>query len=238
MSNEVNILPDMAALATAIKIAILSSTVITILGHPGIAKTEGVEYIVNNMATENIHPMGFTPPENWSPKMVGFYASQHEGTDISGYPVLSKDGEALTFKVMQKLRSLNEGDVLVIDELTLADEPTLKPILQLYSGDRPSVNDWVGPKHIARIGMGNLATSGNYDYVLNPVQNNRGKVFEYLGPTVDEWLTWAMHNGLCQFGHLLHAQGIGAQLTVACLSQSHVKQYLMGPLQSSFRRQA
>jgi len=196
MSSEVNFIRSMTDLKTVIKINILAGTTCTILGDPGIGKTEGVEQIINVMADEGIHPMGWEPPENWAPKMVGFYASQHEGTDLSGYPVLSADGEALTFKVMQKLRSLNEGDALVIDEVTLADENTLKPCLQLTSGDRPSVNDWVGPQHVARIMMGNLATSGNYDYVLNPVQCNRGKVYEYLGPTVDEWLTYGMAKGL------------------------------------------
>lgn len=164
-----------------------------ILGHPGIGKTEGVDAMLGDL---NVLPAGYTLPEGHTPKNVGFYASQHEGTDISGYPVLSEDGQALTFRVMQKLQSLEEGDSLTVDEFTLADEGTQKPFMQLGSGDRPRVNDWVGPKHVTRIFLGNLATSGNLDYLYNPVMGNRVALFEFLGPTVDEFIAYGMSKGI------------------------------------------
>jgi alkylated DNA nucleotide flippase Atl1 len=159
------------------------------LGDPGLGKTEIIEQVSRNTTAL---PKGCVLDDGHIPKLVGFYASQHEGTDLSGYPVLSEDGEALEFKVMRKLQSLVSGDTLAIDEFTLAEPTTLKPCLQLLSGDRPCVNDWVGPDHITRVAMGNLAASGNIDYYYNPVMGNRVKLYEFTGPTVDEWLGYAL----------------------------------------------
>ena len=193
MSNPLQVLGSMADLKTQMRISRRAGVTLTLLGHPGIAKTEGVNAMIGDL---DILPAGYVLPEGHTPKSVGFYASQHEGTDISGYPVLSEDGQALTFKVMEKLRSLDAGDALIIDEFTLADENTIKPFLQLSSGDRPCVNDWVGPEHITRILLGNLADSGNLDYLYNAVQGNRVSLFEFLGPTPDEWIAHGMRIGV------------------------------------------
>ena len=196
-SNNLNILGSRSALIEAMMIDRAAGVTSIILGHPGIGKTEIAEKVVTMI---NTIPLSFIKAGleigDYIAKVVGFYASQHEGTDISGYPVLSADGESLSFKVMQKLRSLNPLDTLTIDEITLADPGTLKPCLQLLSGKRPCVNDWIGPEHITRIGMGNLADSGNLDYVYNPVLGNRVALYEFLGPTVAEWLEHALLNAI------------------------------------------
>ncbi len=192
-NNPLHILRSREELEVALKIDRIAGVTSFVLGDPGLGKTEIVEQIVLNT---DILPAGFTPPDDYAPKAVGFYASQHEGTDLSGYPVLSEDGEALTFKVMGKLQSLLPGDTLAIDEITLADPSTLKPCLQLLSGRQPKVNDWVGPEHVTRIAMGNLAESGNIDYYYNPVLGNRIALYEFLGPTVEEWIEYAMLQGI------------------------------------------
>ena len=181
-----------------------------VLSHPGLGKTEIVEQVV---CSTPVLPKGLVLDDGYVPKVTGFYASQHEGTDLSGYPVLSEDGEGLTFKVMQKLRGLRPGDALTIDEITLADEGTLKPCLQLMSGSHLAVNDWVGPENVTRIAMGNLADSGNLDYLYNPVLGNRVKLYEWTGPTLDEWLEYAMFKR-CHPAILAAIKMAGASLMV------------------------
>jgi len=193
VNNNLNVLNSLSELAANLSIDRVAGVTSIVLGHPGIAKTEAVGQLVAEPA---FHPAGFECDETFVPAVVGFYASQHEGTDLSGYPVLTQDGEALTFKVMQKLRALRPGDALVIDEFTLAEPSTLKPCLQLLSGDRPCVNDFIGPEHVQRVALGNLADSGNLDYLYNPVMGNRVALYEFAGPTVEEWLTYAMLNGV------------------------------------------
>ena len=192
-SNPLQIISSMADLRSQLMIIRMAGLVGIILGDPGIGKTEGVDAMLADLG---VLPAGYVLPEGHTPKNVGFYASQHEGTDISGYPVLTEDGSALSFKVMQKLQSLEAGDSLTVDEFTLADDGTIKPFMQLGSGHRPCVNDWVGPEHVTRIFLGNLATSGNIDYVYNPVMGNRVALFEFTGPTVEEFLTYGMSKGI------------------------------------------
>lgn len=189
-TNALNIISSREELLMTMKIDKHAGITSVILGDPGLGKTEITEQVA---ADPDVLPAGCVLDDGYVPKSVGFYASQHEGTDLSGYPVLSEDGDALEFKVMQKLNSLRPGDTLVIDEFTLADPSTLKPCLQLLSGSRPCVNDWVGPKHVTRIAMGNLAESGNIDYYYNPVMGNRVKLYEFTGPTVDEWIEYALY---------------------------------------------
>lgn len=192
-TNALNIIRSREELLMTMKIDKHAGITSIILGDPGLGKTEITEQVA---ADPEVLPQGCVLDDGYVPKLVGFYASQHEGTDLSGYPVLSEDGEALEFKVMQKLRSLKSGDTLGIDEFTLAEPSTLKPCLQLLSGSRPCVNDWVGPEHVTRIALGNLAESGNIDYYYNPVMGNRVKLYEFLGPTVDEWIEYAMLCGV------------------------------------------
>jgi hypothetical protein len=183
----------MADLHTQLMIDRIAGVTSCILGDPGIAKTEGVNAAITNL---DVLPAGYVLPEGHTPKAVNFYASSHESTDISGYPVLTEDGQALSFKVMQKLQALVPGDALVVDEITVADDSQLKPYLQLLRNPRISVNDWVGPEHVTRVCMGNLATSGNLDYLYNPVVGNGMALYEFTGPTVDEWITYAMSKGI------------------------------------------
>jgi len=192
-TNALNILSSREEFEMAMRINRLAGCTAVYLGDPGLGKTEIGEKVARS---PDLLPQGCVLDDGYVPKLVGFYASQHEGTDISGYPVLSEDGQALEFKVMQKLRSLISGDTLLIDEFTLAEPSTLKPCLQLLSSGRPCVNDWVGPEYITRIAMGNLAESGNIDYYYNPVMGNRVKLYEFTGPTVDEWIQHAMLCGL------------------------------------------
>jgi len=191
-SNPLNILRSRDDLQRAIMINRHANKTMIVLSHPGLGKTECVEQIV---CSTPVLPKGLVLDDGYEPKVTGFYASQHEGTDLSGYPVLSEDGNALTFKVMQKLQALRPGDALTIDEITLADEGTLKPCLQLMSGSHLAVNDWVGPENVTRIAMGNLADSGNLDYLYNPVLGNRVKLYEWTGPTLDEWIAYALTQG-------------------------------------------
>ena len=189
-ANPLNILRSRSDLEQAFMINRYAGKTMIVLSHPGLGKTECVEQLVTDVT---VLPKGCVLDDGYVPKSSGIYASQHEGTDVSGYPVLSEDGEALQFKPMQKLQRLRNGDVWVIDEITLADEGMLKPCLQLLSGDRMMVNDWVGPEHVTRIAMGNLADSGNLDYLYNPVLGNRVKLYEWTGPTLDEWLSYALY---------------------------------------------
>lgn len=192
--NPLQIITSMADLRTQLMINRVAGVTGFFLGRPGIGKTEGINAMVADLS---VLPAGYTLPDvNHKPKAVGFYASQHEGTDVSGYPVLSEDGQALEFKVMRKLQSLVSGDALVIDEITAAEDATLKPLLQLLSDNRPKVNDWVGPEHVTRVAMGNLADCGNIDFIYNPVLGNRVALFEFTGPTADEWLAHAMRRGV------------------------------------------
>jgi len=192
-NNPLNILSSMAELRAQLMIDRVAGVTACVLGDPGIGKTEGVNDMIADL---DVLPAGYALPEGHVCKAVNFYASSHEATDISGYPVLSEDQQALTFKVMQKLQSLVPGDALVVDEITLADDSQLKPYLQLLRSPRVGVNDWVGPEHITRVCMGNLATSGNLDYLYNPVVGNGMALYEFLGPTPDEWITYGMRKGI------------------------------------------
>jgi hypothetical protein len=66
----------------------------------------------------------------------------------------------------------------------------------MAASERIAVGDWVGPPNVTRLLLGNRADDGNLDYQLNPVVCNRTVVYEYLGPTADEWIPWFLeHRG-------------------------------------------
>jgi hypothetical protein len=182
---------------TFLQVAREANLTVDIEGPPGIGKTEmcnlladwGKDCVPNGLDTDAL-------PEDWRPKVVTFYLSQWTGEDLVGYPHMSED-KGLYFIPPLRLRQLQAGDILIIDEKTTPASPSsIKAMLQLTQGDRPAVGDWEGPLGVTRITLGNRAEDGNVDYEANPVQGNRTMRIVYLGPSADEWLDYVVPKGI------------------------------------------
>ncbi len=64
----------------------------------------------------------------------------------------------------------------------------------------------------------------------------RGRV-ESVGRLIQDYKFWPVDDSLCEFGELLHAEGVGSHLAITCFAQANVEESLVGALQCGFRWQ-
>lgn len=199
--NALNVLTSRKALFQAIACARMANVTLVILGPPGSGKTE-ITQQVGKMGTKCLpYPMLEridSIPDTWVPNVLSIYASQVTGEDLVGFPYMppgETNPDHFEFVPGKALRALREGDFFIGDEFTTPAAPsTVKAFLQIACGERLCIGDYIGPKNVTRILLGNRPEDGNVDFEYNPVVGNRVVKYEYMGPTADEWVPWALEH--------------------------------------------
>ena len=191
---ELNHITGMAPLIRAMAVARMSSVPLIIDGPPGIGKTQILEGVAKwgaKVLPPDVQADEFD--EDWVPNVTGWYTSQHDNIEFM-MPFVDPETREYSMVPAPMLTRVQKGDYLVVDEWFM--EGCNEVGLQLFSGDRGRVGNYILPRGVTRIGIGNNAESGNFSQVENPVLGNRTAQVSWT-PLFNEWLiNYAIPHGV------------------------------------------
>ena len=185
MENQaLNIISGYPALKFHIALARKKNKIISISSLPGVGKSAmmaGVAEWGDSVLPPDVSADEL--PVGWKPEVFTTYVPQVE--DIDAFMPAEVGGEYVMLPAPMLTR-LTLGCYQVFDEWTV--QGCQKLMLQMCSGDRLTAGNFVGPRGITRVLIGNTVDSGNFDFVDNSVLGNRLRQYEWT-PKFQEWLT-------------------------------------------------
>jgi hypothetical protein len=119
--------------------------------------------------------------------------SQKTASDIGGLPALDHRNKQTTFYLPDFLPREDEDGILFLDELPGADEQTRIAAYGLILERR--VADWTLGDRWRIIAAGNRPEDGAISCDLGTAMNDR-LLHLVIEPTAQDWLAWAMENGV------------------------------------------
>lgn len=121
--------------------------------------------------------------------------SQKVASDIGGLPALDHTTRSTVFYLPDFLPKENHRGILFLDELPGADEQTRIAAYGLILERR--IGAWTMPDEWRIIAAGNRLEDGAISCDFGSAMNDR-LVHIVVEPTPQDWLTWALGNGICR----------------------------------------
>jgi len=111
---------------------ILRATVVPLfMGDPGIGKTVIINQFVNFAKKHKVNFIDFFDTLKYNPKLTEMITSQMSPFEISGIAIPDKELQQMIYYNLNKLDSLNDGDILFFDELPNGNPTVLNACLTL-----------------------------------------------------------------------------------------------------------
>lgn len=167
-----------SSLFKAVKVAINANRPVMIYSAPGCGKSD----IVHQIGKELNRPV------------IDIRLALYDPSDLKGFPYFDPDSKSMKWAPSSELPTdPNSNAILFLDELVSAAPSTQAAAYQLVLNRR--IGEYVLPKNVVIIGAGNRSSDRGVVYKMPSPLSNRFIHLE-LKVDVDEWIEWALSNGL------------------------------------------